>query len=137
MSKELIPLPSAGNGILINLAEGQRALAEARTLFAAKRIRDVAAAAADLLGELCKQQQISWEAVLDAFELKLWAEHKVGEFLRHNVRAGRPLKLSQDTTFLPDHISRDQSSRWQKVSRIPPPKLQAYIDGARKSGLEP
>jgi len=52
-----------------------------------------------------RQQQLSEEAVRDATELRLRAERKLGQFLKENVHAGRPAKMSNGSTFLPDGIS--------------------------------
>jgi hypothetical protein len=53
-----------------------------------------------------------------AGRVQIEAMAKAGELLAATVQAHRPKKLSQRAT-LPDGITRDQSSRWQAVARVP------------------
>jgi N6-adenosine-specific RNA methylase IME4 len=117
--------------LLVKLDEGRRALAEARSIHEAKKIRDVAKVAADLM----KQQQYSQEAINDAQELKLWAEWRLGEFLAQTVRhrgGHRNLDSHDGSQDLPEGITWNQSSRWQKASKIPEPEFREYIRRARE-----
>ena len=64
-------------------------------------------------------EMISW-----ATEIKVRAERKAGEMLaeakKNGERAnrGKPAKMSNDATLSDIGISRDQSSRWQKLAGI-------------------
>jgi hypothetical protein len=53
-------------------------------------------------------------------EIRLCAERKAGELLRHMDRAekGRPEKTSERTTLSDLGITRDQSSRWQQLAAV-------------------
>lgn len=122
--------------LLVKLDEGRRALAEARTLHDAKKVRDVAKAAADLM----KQQRMSQEVIFDAMELKLWAERRMGQFLAGTVNRGGDRKSkSHDVTLigLPEEVGRMQSSRWQRVAKVDEAKFTGYIRDAREKGREP
>jgi hypothetical protein len=116
------------NPLLVKLDLARRALAEARTIEETKMVRDVAKAATDLM----KQQQLSKEAVRDGSELRLQAEHQLGELLDENVEAHRPGKLSNDSTVLPAGISRQQSSDWQWIASIPEEKFEEYLRTAKE-----
>jgi N6-adenosine-specific RNA methylase IME4 len=121
-------IPAAHNPVLVKLEQARFALAEARDLNAAKKVRDVAKAAADLL----KQQRLGEEAVQDALELKLSAERRMGEFLAANVRPGNPQLFRRETIGrLPEGVSRAQSHRWQKVAALPEEVFDGYLAECR------
>jgi hypothetical protein len=100
----------------------------------AKKIRDIAKASADLI----KQQNLSHEAYLDAMELKLWAEARVGQFLKEKIRheGGRPSKLCTNGTVLPEEISRRQSSNWQALADAID-EIPAHMEKARAGLCNP
>jgi hypothetical protein len=79
-----------------------------------KQLRDKAEA---VLGYL-RQQHGGLEVMVQAAALKIRAERKLGELLEP-IKAHRPRKLSSISTVLPDGITRDQSSRWQRIAAIP------------------
>jgi hypothetical protein len=61
-------------------------------------------------------------------ELKLWAERRAGEILKETIKPGKP-KLSHDGTIsLKDTgISRNASSRWQRIADIELPVFKKHI----------
>lgn len=132
-----LPVAVYHNPVLEKLDEGRRALAEARSLFDAKRVRDVAKAAADLL----KQQRYSQESVIDAMELKLWAERRMGEFLagtvRHRGGKASAIESHGATQSLPEGITRSDSSRWQKEWSVPVELFEEYLKESRDALKEP
>lgn len=65
------------------------------------------------------------EAQNTAAELHIRAERRLGQILAQTVRAGR------GGNRLPDGVTADQSSRAQRLARIPDDELDAYIDNAR------
>jgi hypothetical protein len=94
-----------------------------------------------------RQQEHAREAALDAAEIRLRAERRVGELLREQVRhqGGRPLetpppeeKRSQRATVsggcLPEGVSKSQSSRWQAVAGLPEEHFERVIRQGRKAG---
>ena len=52
-------------------------------------------------------------------EIRLYAERRLGEMLAETVRAGNPQLSSSTTIGLPNGITRDQSSKWQRIARLP------------------
>jgi len=76
-----------------------------------------------------KQAKESPEVIRKAEEIKLRAERRAGELLKETVKPGNP-QLSTDTTIekLPElGITRDQSSRWQKIASIPEEKFENFL----------
>lgn len=76
-----------------------------------------------------KQAKESPEVIRKAEEIKLRAERRAGELLKETVKAGNP-QLSNATTIdkLPElGISRDQSSKWQKIASIPEDKFENFL----------
>ncbi len=67
---------------------------------------------------------------------QLRIEKRIGEVLAESVRPGNP-QLSRDPTIgrLPEGITRDQSSRWQKLAAIPEKTFEDYLAGAQKPSL--
>lgn len=67
---------------------------------------------------------------------QLRVERRIGEVLAATVRAGNP-QLSKDTTIarVPKGITRDQSSKWQKLATIPETIFEDYIGKAGKPNL--
>jgi hypothetical protein len=65
-----------------------------------------------------------------ACEIRLRAERKCGELLSGDIERagrGRPAKMSGDTTLSDLHISRDQSSDWQRLAAIPDDEFEAAL----------
>jgi N6-adenosine-specific RNA methylase IME4 len=124
-------VPDAHRKLLCKLEEGRRALGEARTLYEAKAIRDMAQASAYLL----RQQQLSKEAVADAMDLKVWAERRLGKMLAETVHAGNPqFSHHARNGKLPKGVTCSQSSRWQRIASVPEPEFKEYIKKAREKG---
>lgn len=107
-------------------------IAEARNLDEVKGIRDLASAAA----LLAKERSLSRQVALDALEIKLRAERRMGEMLREVVAPkGRPGKMYDDSTFisLADvGLSRNDSSRFQRLASIPEDAFEGHLADARK-----
>jgi hypothetical protein len=88
-------------------------LAEARTLEEVKDIRDKAQAIQYYL----RQQGYCFDAQQDAAELKVRADRKLGELLaQEGPRRGAGLNCHGGSSNpLPDGVTHNQSSRWQRV----------------------
>jgi len=99
------------------LDRAQAAIEEATTVRQVKEIRDKAEA----LETYAKRVEYGGILQKRCNEIRLRAERKAGEILKDTVKAGRPKKVVQhDNTSLPDlGITRDQSSKWQKIAEIP------------------
>ncbi len=67
---------------------------------------------------------------------QLRIERRIGEVLAQTVRPGNP-QLSDRTTFgrLPKGITRDQSSKWQQLAKLPADVFEKYLGDARKPSL--
>lgn len=123
---------------LIRYDTARRALAEARAVDEVKDIRDKAEAMAAYARQARDQDLIAW-----ATEIKIRAERKCGEMLKegakNGTRAGRgraEKEMSHDTTFVPTlpdiGISRDQSSRWQKLADMPEEHFETAVATAKE-----
>jgi site-specific DNA-methyltransferase (adenine-specific) len=123
---------------LVQLDAATKALALATSLDTVKDVRDKAEAVRVYL----RQQRGSHEAQNYAAKLKLRAERRLGELLADGVghNGGRPAKRSHDATVsngqIPEGISRDQSSRWQRIASVPEERFEAYLAAARDAGQE-
>lgn len=106
------------NGLVV-LSKARKHLAEAKTLLEVKAIRDQGHAAI----KWAKQQRdIGFEAQVDAAEITLRAERRLGEMLAGMEKAqGKRTDLvtscdQVDSLTLADHgITKMQSSRWQSA----------------------
>ena len=81
-----------------------------------------------------KQAKESPEVIRKAEEIKLRAERRAGELLKEIPKAkgaaekGWNKTVSQATTALSNMgISRDQSSKWQKIASIPEDKFENFL----------
>jgi N6-adenosine-specific RNA methylase IME4 len=116
---------------LVNLETACRALAIARTIPEVKEVHDKAAAIARYL----RQQKGAESAALDADELAIRAERKLGKLLGETVRAGNP-QLLQGVTIgrLPEGITRIQSHRWQRIASVSDEEFERELAKARSAG---
>jgi N6-adenosine-specific RNA methylase IME4 len=118
-------------GALLMVEKARAMLATCRRVDEAKDIRDQASA----IERYLREQKAAAGAVLDAGEIKLRAERRAGELIPTQIRPsekGRPAKASQFTTLQDLGVTRDQSSRWQELARIPPEKFEAFIAERRE-----
>jgi N6-adenosine-specific RNA methylase IME4 len=109
------------------LDQGKRLLAEARTIEAAKDIRDQAQAVEHYL----RQRGDSEEAMLDAAELKLRAERRLGWMLANSDDFGRGKK---SVTVANLGITHNQSKRWQRSASVPADRFEQHVAAAREQG---
>ena len=122
---------------LTQIGIAQKALMEAKTLDDVKDIRDKAEA----IRIYTKQQGGYLGKQNDFAELKIQAERKLGGTLKETVRGqGKRDETYHDDTFEPKledvGISRNQSSRWQKVAEVPEEKLEEHMASMREGGGE-
>lgn len=114
-----------------------RAIAEAHAIDEVKDIRDKAMAI-----EHYAKQAKNTEAETKACEIRLRAERRCGQMVgeMEKARPGRPPNNpSHDTTYSRGAqtltqlgISRDQSSRWQKLAAIPEDQFEATFANTSK-----
>ena len=80
-----------------------------------------------------RQAKESPEVIKKAEEIKLRAERRAGELLKETAKQGGDRQseqgkaMSNGTTLVDMGISRDQSSKWQKIASIPEEKFENYI----------
>ncbi len=119
-----------------------QAIAECHRVDEVKELRDKALAL-----EAYARQAMNTEAERKAASVRIRAERRAGQLLKDMAKngeratKGRPEKMSHDTTFsgLPGDattltslgISRDQSSRWQKLADVPEDKFEATLADPR------
>jgi hypothetical protein len=109
------------------LSVAREALAQAQAVPEAKHVHDAVSSVADYL----RERGDALDAYLDAGELRLRAERRLGDLLAHNIKRGRPLKNSDGSRFLPDDVSWNDSSNWQRMASVPEPKFLEYLAASR------
>jgi hypothetical protein len=118
---------------LVRYETARQALAEAHRVDEVKDIRDKAQALAAYARQAKDTDLIAW-----ATEIKVRAERRAGEMLRVTAErgerrgAGNP-QLSQASTIGLDdlNITRDQSSRWQKLAAMPDEHFETAVATAK------
>lgn len=124
---------------LIRYEAARYALAEAKTIDEVKEIRDRAIAI-----QAYAKQAMDPEMVNNAIEIRFRAERRGGEMLREMKAAGerqpggRPAKRSADDTVkaLRDlRITKEQSSRWQRLSELAEEEYQQRVKEAQQYAL--
>lgn len=117
------------------LSRVERALACAESIDDVKDIRDKAEAAR----KYAESASLGLEAQNYAAEVKLRAERKAGELIAELQLHGgdRRSKDSEERIRLEDlGISKDQSSRWQLIARIPERAFETHISGTKEASSE-
>lgn len=115
-------------------SRARTALAQAKTLEDFKEVRDCGEAAIRLAKS---RRDIGVEALTEAQEIVRRAERQLGLMLP-SVTGGRGRKEKlQDATFLSDlGIEKTQSSRFQKIARVPDEQFEEWICDCRATGDE-
>ena len=124
---------------LIKYDAARNALEVASSYDEVKDIRDKAAAMAAYARQAKDTDMVKW-----ATEIRARAERRAGQMLTDTPKhpAGRPTNnRSGDATNLPPTlaeigISKDQSSRWQKIAAMPEEKFERAIAEAKESAGE-
>src|SRR4051812_12210573 len=120
---------------LMVLIEGARLLEEAKSLKDIKSLRDKAEAARTFL----KAARLGLQKQNYAAELKVRAERKAGILLTSlQLRGGnrRAARRQVALTLQELGISRDQSSRWQRLASVPDDDFSKYLQDAIHQGRE-
>ena len=102
------------------LSDARRHLAAIDTPAEAAQFADYANAYAAAV----KAANYGFEVQQQAAEVRLRAERRLGELLADTVTMGDP---RQGATPIPDGITRDRSSRAQKLARITPDDFETYL----------
>ena len=129
---------------LVHFEKAKRELAQATSIDEVKSIRDKAQA----LRTYAKQQSDSHEMQNQCAEIKLRAERRAGELLaesppKHTGRKpektspGKNKSLEVTNLSLDDiGITKNQSSAWQKISKIPEEIFENHIEETKADGGE-
>lgn len=128
---------------LIRYDNARKALAEAHAVDEVKDIRDKAEAMAAYARQAKDQDLIAW-----ATEIKIRAERKCGQILAEmkangeratrggdgtNQHGGNVVSRDNSSPTLPSlGISRDQSSRWQKLADMPEEHFETAVSTAKE-----
>lgn len=119
---------------LIRYDAARTALAEAHRVDEAKEIRD-RAAAVEAYARMAKDDSM----IRMASEIKVRAERRAGELLKEQpkAKAGRPKIGPQEVPIIVNptladlDISKNESSRWQRLAEIPEEQFEHIVEVAK------
>ncbi len=75
-----------------------------------------------------RRQDAGLEAINQIGEARIWTAKRLGELIPETFPNHRPKKVSSRTTLNDVNISRDQSSRWQKLTLVTDEALEDWIE---------
>ena len=125
---------------LVKYNAARKALAEAHRVDEVKSIRDKAVAM-----QVYARQAKDTTLITQATEIKMRAERRAGELLREMAERGERAKSAPKTgrrkvTSSPKlsdlGISKNQSSRWQRLAAIPEEQFETEVEGASKHAYD-
>ncbi|MDR5739178.1 MULTISPECIES: hypothetical protein [unclassified Caballeronia] len=132
--------PAEQSALAVRYADMCRAIAECHRIDEVKEIRDKVLAL-----EVYSSQAKNTDAERQACEIRLRAERRAGVLLKElaeaEMRASGPGqraagpgrgKASSHATLLDMGVTRDQSSKWQKLARIPEEDFEAALRSPEK-----
>lgn len=125
-------MDEAPDKVIALCTTARRALAEARTIEEFKTVRDVGEAAVRLAKS---RRDVGVEAVLEGQEIVRRAEWQLGSMLPA-ITGGRGRKKSHAPLLMSLGLGRMQSSRFQKIARLPAERFELWIAECRASGEE-
>lgn len=109
-------------------------LRECKSVDAVKDLRDRARA----IEIYQRERNAGLDAQLDASEIAVRAERRLGEMCHAVLAPGRPKKSSDEPTvsLATLSISKDQSSRWQKLAAVSDEAFEAHVASVRNKGMK-
>jgi N6-adenosine-specific RNA methylase IME4 len=112
----------------------RRQLAEAVTVQDLKIVRDVGEAAVRLAKS---RRDVGYEALIEGMEIVRRAERQLGEMIpKVCVRKGRRSKCNTLLHLSDVGIAPIESSRFQKIAKLPEDQFEAWIASCREAGEE-
>lgn len=117
------------NNALANISAAKKALDRARNLPAVLEIRDASVAA-----YAYATARNADDAAQIAMEIKLRSERKAGQFLQETdeIKRGGNQAKSRDVTLSSLGVSKMESSRWQRIAKIPEESFEEYVLNAKR-----
>lgn len=125
-------MDEAPDKVIALCTTARRALAEARTIEEFKTVRDVGEAAVRLAKS---RRDVGVEAVLEGQEIVRRAEWQLG-FMLPAITGGRGRKKSHAPLLMSLGLGRMQSSRFQRIARLPADRFEQWIAECRAAGEE-
>jgi hypothetical protein len=129
-------IPKSWQQSLAFLENAKRLLAQARTVEKVKEIRDQA----QTIQFYLQRRDGGEEAAMDAGEIKVRAERKLGEMLaaEGERRGGSDSKFRRGTLkSLPESVDKKQSHIWKKVASVPESAFEESLSASRDAGEAP
>lgn len=105
------------------IEQARAALARVRSVEDAKDVRDKSEALARYL----KRKEGSQEAARYATEIRLRAERRIGQLLSERGEQRGKAGRSRPGRLLPDGLSRDESSKFQRIATLPAPVFERAL----------
>jgi hypothetical protein len=133
---EPMPVGSVRPDLALSIPSGERFLqmrTEARQTGTLKNLQKLVAAW-QAIGEKCN---LAFEEMTRLAVYRLEVERDLGAYLAQTVqKGGDPPKYAR-RTLLPDDITRNQSSAYQKLAAVPEDVFRAYLEHAHHRGVVP
>lgn len=87
---------------------------------------------ANAIAVYSRQQKDAKDIEVEAIRIRLRCERKLGELLATTVKAGNPQLSAGMTIRLPSSITRNQSSAFQQLAKLPEREFDSYLESCRK-----
>ena len=131
-----VPEPKA----FLSVARACRALAEARTMLDAKKVKDIAEA----MRVWARAQREGQGAAQDAAEIVLRSERRLGELARVMPKvaikglrsAGRTVDGAKRGELAEIGITKQRAAEWERIAAVPADQFEALISTAREEQKE-
>ena len=122
---------NSGDLALVKLDAARRMLAEAKDVYDLVDIRDQAATVQTWL----RRRDASLDDENRAAELRVRAEREIGKQIKESpVSCGRPTKKRySESTILPEGVSKNQSSQYQRMADVPDGDFEQHIAEAKST----
>ncbi|MCK5943249.1 MAG: hypothetical protein KAI24_14815 [Planctomycetes bacterium] len=130
-----IPLANGEAALAPVLDRLQQAITVANDASSLKHLNDQLA----LAREWARRMRLAFDGQNRFAELELRSARRLGQILGETVKPGRPAKRSKGSTVssggLPDGITRDRSSKCQRIAAIEPEAFERFLEDCKRQGL--